>query len=227
MTGTATQMPTWALVPLKSPQRAKSRLAGVLSGEQRVRLFFALAERVISTLRLTPGVDAVAVVTASSEIASFVQSLGATPLVQPMDTGMTAALQSGLNSLQSFNPARVLMVPGDLPLISTSAVQSFIDASSHGVVLVPDRHRVGTNVLLCAPPCAIAPSFGGHSFARHLAAASTAGLVAHVVTNDALALDLDEPDDLAQLQLADSSEAARLFDAIRIDMSERRAAVTG
>src|SRR5687768_5713712 len=118
MTGTVTQTPTWALVPLKSPEHAKSRLAGVLSSEHRARLFYALAERVITTLRATPGIDAVAVVTANTEIAAFARALGATPLVQPMDTGMSAALQTGLHSLRSFAPERVLMVPGDLPLIS-------------------------------------------------------------------------------------------------------------
>ena len=65
MTGIDKLPSTWALVPLKSPDRAKSRLAGVLSPVQRTTLFFALAERVIHALRGTPGIDNVVVVTAS------------------------------------------------------------------------------------------------------------------------------------------------------------------
>ena len=60
MTSPEKQAPTWALVPLKSRERVKSRLATVLSPEQRVRLFFALAERVIQALHATRGIDSVA-----------------------------------------------------------------------------------------------------------------------------------------------------------------------
>ena len=42
---------TWALVPLKSSEQAKSRLASVLDAQQRSRLFFAMAGHVIRTLR--------------------------------------------------------------------------------------------------------------------------------------------------------------------------------
>ena len=122
MTGIDKQAATWALVPLKSPDRAKSRLAGVLTPARRARLFLALAERVICALRATPGIDNVAVVTASPEIADFSRSLQACPLVQPADAGMSAALEFGLRELQALAPDRVLMIPGDLPLISSAAL---------------------------------------------------------------------------------------------------------
>lgn len=226
MTGTDTRASTWALVPLKSPERAKSRLAGVLSPDQRVRVFFALAERVIKSLRATPGIGRVGVVTASADIADFARSLQAEPFVQTTDAGMTAALTAGLAELRAFAPERVLMIPGDLPLISPAALQAFLDAAheGEGVTVVPDRRRVGTNLLLCSPPCAIAPCFGGHSFERHLAAAAAAGVAARVVNDDDLALDLDEPDDLAHLEARDSASAAQLFDALHI---ARRTAVAG
>lgn len=225
---TDTQASTWALVPLKSPERAKSRLAGVLSPDQRVRLFFALAERVIGALRATPGIGHVAVVTASADIADFARSLHAMPLLQPTDDGMTGALAAGLTELHPLQPERVLMIPGDLPLISPSALESFLSAAHEGdgVSVVPDRRRVGTNLLLCSPPFAIAPCFGGHSFERHLAAAATAGVPAKVVNNDELALDLDEPDDLAHLETRHQASAAQLFATLHIDLA-RRAAVAG
>jgi 2-phospho-L-lactate guanylyltransferase len=217
MTGMHKQAATWALVPLKSSERAKSRLAEVLDPEQRVRLFFAMAERVIGTLRASKGIDAVAVVTASAEVAGFARSLGAVPIVQHIDTGMTPALEMALERLQSFQPARVLMLPGDLPLISSGAVETVLNASdsAQGVVLVPDRRREGTNALLCTPPHVLMPRFGGHSFERHLAAARAAGIGTHVLEIQDLALDLDCPDDLSYLQLHGGSRAAQLFATLR------------
>jgi 2-phospho-L-lactate guanylyltransferase len=230
MTSLEKQAPTWALVPLKARERAKSRLATVLSPEQRARLFFGLAERVIQVLQATRGIDSVAVVTASAEIAVFARSLGAVPILQSDDFGMSAAFDLAIDELQQEKPRRVLMLPGDLPLISSSALEAVLGASGTGpgVVVVPDRHRVGTNALLCNPPRALAPCFGGRSFERHLAAAKTAGMTAHVLELEALALDLDHPEDLDHLRHRDSALAAQLLGSppsANAAKEDRRAAV--
>lgn len=213
MTATEKQALTWALVPLKSRERAKSRLATVLSSEQRLHLFFGLAERVIRALHATRGIDSVAVVTASAEIAAFTRSLGAIPILQSADFGMSAAFEQAIGELQVAQPRRVLMLPGDLPLISPAALETVLAAagSEPGIVVVPDRHRVGTNALLCTPPRVLPPCFGGHSFDRHLSSATAAGIDVRVVESDALALDLDEPEDLEYLHHRDSALAAQLF----------------
>jgi 2-phospho-L-lactate guanylyltransferase len=63
------------------------------------------------------------------------------------------------------------------------------------VVLVPDRAREGTNLLLVAPPGAIPFRFGPGSRAAHAAAASRGGAV-YLELAGPLSLDLDTPDDL-------------------------------
>jgi 2-phospho-L-lactate guanylyltransferase len=98
-------------------------------------------------------------------------------------------------------------------LISSSALEAVLGAAGTepGIVVVPDRHRAGTNALLCSPPGTLAPRFGGHSFERHLAAARTVGVAAHVLELEALALDLDHPEDLDCLRQRDSALAAQLL----------------
>ena len=49
---------------------------------------------------------------------------------------------------------------------------------------------------------------------------------AKVVNDDDLALDLDEPDDLAHLAMRDQARAAQLFDGLHIELA-RRTAVAG
>lgn len=220
------QAPTWALVPLKSRERAKSRLAAVLTAEQRARLFFGLAERVIRTLHATRGIDSVAVATASAELAAFARSLGAVALLQSDDFGMSAAFDLAMAELQPMKPGRVLMLPGDLPLISCSALETVLAAGTEpGIVVVPDRHRAGTNALLCNPPGALAPCFGGHSFERHLAAARAAGVTVHVLESAALALDLDHPEDLDCLRQRDGALATQLLGTFPTSVEDRRAAL--
>jgi 2-phospho-L-lactate guanylyltransferase len=95
----------------------------------------------------------------------------------------------------------LLVVPADLPAITASAVDDLVAAARRPargtgvVVLVPDRHGTGTNVLLVAPPVLIEPAFGVDSHALHLAAAARAG--ATILELDGpLSLDLDTPADL-------------------------------
>ncbi|GFE79790.1 hypothetical protein GCM10011487_17900 [Steroidobacter agaridevorans] len=223
---------TWALVPLKSSERAKSRLAEVLDAEQRRQLFFALAEQVIVALHESRNIDAVAVVTSSLEVAEFATSLHAMPILQEADVGMSPALESALRSFQAMQPERVLMVPGDLPLISARAVDAIFEAqtASEQVVLVPDRRHEGTNALLCSPPQAIAPRFGSCSFTRHLSAARAANIATRVVEIEELALDLDCADDLDYLRSHAFERSASLLAPLRLATASNvplRAALVG
>lgn len=198
----------WAIVPLKSPQAAKSRLSGVLSADARRSLFFELAQRVIDALHATPGITRVAVVTASEEVEPFARRLGAEVLRQPRDDGTASAFAFAIEQLRPRALDRVLMIAADLPLVTPASLRRLVAAADAGaaIVLAPDRERVGTNAMLCAPPDAIAPCFGVDSFPRHLAAAEAKGLSAWVLQLDELSLDLDVAADLDHLrQLREAS----------------------
>ncbi|MFP5307832.1 MAG: 2-phospho-L-lactate guanylyltransferase [Gammaproteobacteria bacterium] len=194
----------WAVVPLKSPERAKMRLAGVLSAAQRRELLFELAQRVIRALQATRGIEHTAIVTACTEVAAFARRLGVQSILQDTETGTAAAFAAAVDALQPRQLRGLLMLAGDLPLVSAAALERVIAAagSSPGAVIVPDRHGAGTNALLCTPPQALAPCFGADSFRRHCAAAAASGLRLRVLDIPELALDLDDADDLAVLQRA-------------------------
>jgi 2-phospho-L-lactate guanylyltransferase len=65
------------------------------------------------------------------------------------------------------------------------------------VALIPDRHGMGTNALLVAPPNAIPFCFGEGSRAAHAAAAAAAGAT-YLELDGPLTFDLDTPDDLLE-----------------------------
>ena len=95
---------------------------------------------------------------------------------------------------------RVLLVPGDVPLVVDEEIDALLDSASadgSAVVIVPDRHHEGTNGLLLAPPDAIEPSFGPGSLERHVQAAETAGVAHRVERVPSLVFDVDTSDDLA------------------------------
>ena len=191
----------WAAVPLKSPDGAKSRLRAGLDACARGRLFFAMARQVVRTLVHTPGIAGVAVVTASPEVAACVEQEGAAVIRQERDAGTAEACRSAVAHL-SARADSLLMISGDIPLISTEAVAELVDLSRRAplVAIVPDRRRNGTNALLCAPPAVIPPCFGFESFQRHLAAARSQGVEVRIVESDALSLDIDDLEDLDELR---------------------------
>lgn len=210
----------WAIVPLKSPQLAKSRLADVLNPLARRDLFFAVARHVITTLLDTPGISHVAVVTASTEADAFARDCGASVIRQDGDHGTAAAFSAAIDYLRPLQLPRLLMIAGDLPLLTTTAVAQLIAAGtgSPGVVIAPDRQHTGTNALLCSPPEIIAPCFGIDSYRRHREAAIACGAALEIVYTPALALDIDVAGDLDCLQqrlgLAEAETNTNLRDAL-------------
>lgn len=187
---------TWAIVPLKTPETAKSRLAPALNAGERRRLYLQIARHVVRTLVQTPMIARVVVVTSSEEMATLARECGAETLRQANDRGTAQAFADALESLS--HAARVLMIAGDLPLLSVAAVEQLLALRlREGEILVaPDRHRIGTNALLCALPCPIPLCFGEDSLRRHQAAARERGVPLRMFESEALGMDLDLPADL-------------------------------
>jgi 2-phospho-L-lactate/phosphoenolpyruvate guanylyltransferase len=195
---------TWAVVALKSPAQAKSRLRPYCADDERRALYFLMARKVILALLAVPAIDKVLAVTASDEVEEFVKDLGGWVIRQPQDLGTRAAYAHALDSVmsgESLPPTRVLMISGDLPLISAAAVGELLDRCHKrpGVTIIPDQRRQGTNGLVCSPPDAVEPCFGEDSLRRHWSAAHARGHRVQVIESQALSLDIDDHEDLVSL----------------------------
>ena len=97
------------------------------------------------------------------------------------------------------------MVPADLPLVTPADIAAVLDLGrgSRSIVIVPDAHGEGTNMLMLRPPDALSFAFGPQSFHEHCAQAETSQLVLCVHRSPALALDLDTPADWKQISTLD------------------------
>jgi 2-phospho-L-lactate/phosphoenolpyruvate guanylyltransferase len=189
---------TLAILPVKSFGAAKQRLAGSLGMGSRQALAQAMFIDVLTTLRRVPGLEGVAVVTSDHIAEAVATSRHVRVLADTAQAGQSEAALIGIRHALAEGSERVLLVPGDTPLVRAEELTGLI-AGARGVTIVPDRHGTGTNALVLAPPDAIEPSFGEGSFERHLAAAERAGTPQRVERVPTLALDVDTPDDLAEL----------------------------
>jgi len=199
-TRNATWDATWAVVPVKTLDAAKRRLAGALDPAARRGLSLAMLADVLDALDATTGLDGTAVVSRDADVMGLARGRSLR-VIPERGVGLNAAVAQAAIVLSAEGCARFLVIPADLPLAGPEEIAQVLAAlpEAPGLTLVPDRHGVGTNALACAPPDAVAPSFGAGSFARHLEAARNAGIPATVLRLPGLGLDIDTPEDLRAL----------------------------
>lgn len=198
-----THAATWAIVPVKSLEHAKQRLKAVLPLEARRRLMLVMLEDVLATLQQVELLRPVLVVTPDALVAQIAERAGAMVLREASALGHSAAAIAGFAHARSQGAHRALQLPADAPFVTPAELHELLetDAATEGphVTLVPGHDGDGTNGFLVAPPGLMPPSFGPGSFARHRAHAAERQIECRVQRLAGLALDIDEPDDLARL----------------------------
>ncbi len=221
------------MVPIKSLANAKQRLGEALERGSRRSLVQAMFSDVLGALRRTESVDAIAVVTDDVVAESLARGDGVAVLPDGRESGQSDATLVGIEYAREHGFDRVLLVPGDTPLLDPVELEELLMRCSRDdleVGIVPDRHGTGTNALVISPPGAFEPSFGPDSLERHLGAARASGVAHRVESVPSLALDVDTPGDLTALwSVVDSSRrgAQRTRGALsQLDRSGIRAAIT-
>ena len=197
-------MRTLAIVPVKSFDAAKQRLAASLARGSRSSLAQAMFSDVLAALGRARNVEGVAVVTADPAAQQLAHGR-ALVLHDSAQAGQSDAALIGIRHAAAAGYSRALLVPGDTPLIDPAEVDALLDTAARerlGAAIVPDRHGTGTNALVLTPPDAMEPSFGPDSLHRHLGLARAAELAHRVVPAPTLEHDVDTPEDLAALREA-------------------------
>ncbi len=191
-------MTWWAIVPVKPLRRGKSRLAGVLSGEERAALNQSLFIHTLDTLKATPEIEQVLVVSRDLEALALARAHGARTVQENGAPHLNVALTRATVVARNFATQGVLVVPADLPLITPHEIRAMIERAGDPpvVVIAPDRRRSGTNALLVSPVGLIPYRFGPGSFERHSESAWMAGARLEICDLPSLALDIDLPEDL-------------------------------
>jgi 2-phospho-L-lactate/phosphoenolpyruvate guanylyltransferase len=189
----------WAIVPIKTLEAAKRRLADVLTPEERRSLMLAMARDVLTALARCQLLTGVLIVSRTAEADALAQAFGTERFTESPDADLSAALTQAAEYLRDHLHARgVMIVPADVPLIDSAEVDEIL--RGHDTVsLMPDDEHLGTNCLICTPPDRIAFRFNGRSFRPHVDAAFAAGVTPRIIPSAHFALDVDTPDDLRAL----------------------------
>ena len=176
------------LVPVKAFADAKARLAPALSAADRSALARTMAERVVGASAPLP----VRVACDDDGVAAWAVSMGATVEWTP-GLDLNGAVQQGFASLAAEGFDLVVVAHADLP---HAAGLSRLAGHGDDVVIVPDRHDDGTNVLAVPATASFVFAYGPGSFARHVVEGERVGRRVRVERLPELQWDVDTPDDL-------------------------------
>jgi len=191
-------MTFWAIVPVKPFRRGKSRLAGVLTEDERLDLNSQLLIHTVDTLKEISEIEHVLVVSRDQAALSLARAHGARTVQENGAPELNVALTRATIVAKRYATRGVLIIPSDLPMISKEDVYAMLELVKDPpvVIVVPDRKKEGTNALLVCPVGLIEYDYGPDSFERHCQRARQAGARLEICELPSLALDMDVPEDL-------------------------------
>ncbi|WP_101294331.1 2-phospho-L-lactate guanylyltransferase [Halegenticoccus soli] len=194
-------------------ERPKTRLAGVLSADERTAFAEAMLRDVLAAA-VGAGHDPEVLATAPVAVDAAVAPVAVDE--RPLSEAVNAALAA------AEGPAAVLM--SDLALATPESVERL--CSTPGDVVIASGRGGGTNALVVRHP-AFRVDYHGASYLDHRRIAREIGATVREVDSMRLSTDVDEPEDLAEL-LVHGDGAARdwLEDAgFELDVREGRVGV--
>jgi 2-phospho-L-lactate guanylyltransferase len=127
--------------------------------------------------------------------------MGNEVIVEESANGQNPAARLGIEAALERGADAVLLLSSDLPLIDAGVVDRLLAWADRlprpVVVAVPAIGRGGTNALYLAPPAVIDLHFGDDSLVKFESDAHSHGVRFETYESPELALDVDEPSDLA------------------------------
>lgn len=188
----------WVLIPVKAPERSKTRLQPVLDMDECARLCLAMLEDVLEAAGAATSVDGVAVVTADSAAARAARDVGA-EVLEDRSGDLCGALDSAARQLAGRGATAVVVIPADVPTISAGNIDALVTKHQGGLTICPAIRDGGTNALMCSPPDAVPFCFGRDSARKHGERAEQEGVKFTRLALPAFFRDVDLPEDLAWL----------------------------
>jgi 2-phospho-L-lactate guanylyltransferase len=188
-----------AIIPVKPPEEGKSRLAALLSPDERRALNRTFLQRTLALACEFPGAGSTIVVSRSEEALAEATHLGIVALREQAGGDLNAALAQATLFARQRGATGILILPIDIPLADAAIIRGIVaDAAPPAIIVVPDRNGQGTNLLFQSPPLLERYCFGAESLQGHREAAARLGVGFVLKRHPAVALDVDTPEDFRQ-----------------------------
>ena len=120
-------MTLWAIVPVKPLRWGKSRLAGVLTQDERTDLNSQLLAHTVDTLTAIPEIEQVLVVSRDPAALALARGHGARTVQEKGSPQLNKALARATVVAKNYATRGILIVPADLPLITPEDLRAMME----------------------------------------------------------------------------------------------------
>ncbi len=195
-------MTHWVCVPVKPFEYGKSRLATLISNEERYQLNRALLTQTLSVISKSSWNQHVIVVSKGLEALEIAKTFHFECYLENPPFGLNRSLRKVVKALNMQLASSISVIPADLPLLGVEELDLLFELrnTKNGIIIVPDRHHVGTNILSLMPVHAIPFRYGRASFSKHVQLAKISEIDCYIHDSKYLGLDLDTKQDLQELK---------------------------
>ena len=210
------------LIPIKEPTRAKTRLANLLTLDERQLLVWAMFADVCKAVAASRKAEHIFIVTNFQKAAEQARSFGWNVLLEEAQESESASIDWASRLICKRGYDAVMRLPADVPLLQAKDIDELlaIELNAPNALLVPSREGTGTNAIIRTPGDLFPSRFGPNSLALHKQEAAQAGVECLIVHNERIALDIDEPQDLETfLAFGKDTQAFRLL--VEMNIAER------
>jgi 2-phospho-L-lactate guanylyltransferase len=192
-------MKIFALVPVKKFEGSKSRLAAVLSINERIKLSELLLINTISVLKKSSAISNIVVVSSDERAMEIARRTDAKFLKEAKDRGVNAAIAVADDYSSENRAHATLVIPVDLPFLTATDVNMVCrkaKSPERCLVISPSLRYDGSNALLRKPSRLLKTHYDEDSFNAHLRAATQFGIPIKVVLSQRIMKDLDSIEDI-------------------------------
>jgi 2-phospho-L-lactate guanylyltransferase len=193
---------TFAIVPVKTFENAKTRLSPMLSTNDRIHLSSLMLDDTLSVLSRVQSLQQIIVVSGDTRAGEIAARHGVKFLYEREETGVNAAVMfADFYSVQQRAEATVV-IPQDLPLLESIDVAMACDIAENEdkcIVICPSLRYDGTNLLVRKPPSVMETYYDSDSYKSHIKAATERGILVKFFFSKRLMSDIDTPEDAKQL----------------------------
>jgi 2-phospho-L-lactate guanylyltransferase len=211
-------MQTYAIVPVKRFENAKTRLSSMLDIDDRIRLSSLMLEDTLQILSVAASLTQVIIVSADKRAEAIATKYGANLLREEKDKGVNSAVALADIYCMKQTADATMVIPQDLPLldaIDISKACELAENESRCIVICPSLRYDGTNMLLRNPPSAIATFYDTDSYNMHVKAAIKIGVPVKRFFSKTIMYDVDSPEDALQLIKEETVPATRTIEFIK------------
>ena len=192
-------MKTFAIVPIKRFDSAKSRLGTLLNKHERIQLSTLLLRRTVHILESSTSVKKIVLVSSDANAEKIAQICGVTFLKEKIQRGVNSAVDMADKFCAAAGADATIVLPVDLPLVLPEDIDIVCNAAlteSRCIILCPSYKFDGSNILLRKPCNIIRTSYDANSYLTHVSEGIRTNIKTSVLFIGRLMIDIDTIQDI-------------------------------